>query len=990
MSAYQVYLFGAPRLEYQQQPVPIDTRKALALLAYLLLNGEPQSRDTLAALLWPESDQKSARAALRRTLSALRAALNEEIVDFGREIITIHPGRELWCDVMAFQSRLDEIHQHGHPVEQVCGRCLIPLQEAAELYKADFMAGFSLRDSAAFDDWQFFEADRLRRKLASVLERLVAIHGDQGDFQPALEVARRWLTLDLLNEAAHRALIMLYAQNGQRNAALRQYRECVRILDQELGVPPLDETTHLYEAVKENRFEKMGIRDYLSGGSSQPTLVSDQPPLVREQPPLITDLYPLVGRAPEWEELTRLYGGIRQDGVFAALTGEIGIGKSRLAQDFITHQQGRGAIALSARCYAGESNLAYTPLIDLLRQGINQAEGQNWWQGLNPHWLSEITLLIPEISESLPELPALLPANGFGAQNRFYEGVCQILIALVGGTLPGIIFIDNLEWVDQSTLDLLAYLARRMKGRPIFLFVTWQTETSPTTEILDQILNDAVWQGYGIHLPLSALQPSQAHELIDRIAPDDQQISPVFKNRLAKVSEGLPYMLVEYLQAALKGEISTELVPGDHWPVPTSLRGLLQNRLAGLSGSALQILQAAAVIGRTFNFDLLQTASGRAEEEIIQGIEELLAHNLILEELDQTAIDLSTAHYDFKHEQMRDLILEKVSLIRRRLLHRRIAEALEGQERFKSLRSQSGQIAYHYQQAGFPEKAAEYYFQAGLQDCNIHANADALSHYQAALALGYPKKPDVLVELGDLYTLKGDYPQAIQHYEAAAAFDVPDLLPVIEQKIGQIYLRRGQWEQAASHFEAALFDLAAYPAEQRKAFQSRVYANLSLAFHHRGQTERAASLADKALTIAKEGDDSLALAQAHNLLGILARSDHQFEQAVQHLEQSLSFARQLDNPQAQIAALNNLALAQTDLRNLEVAIETIRQAIDESLILGDRHLEAALRSNHADMLREAGRTEEAMQQLKQAASIFAEIGQSAEDWEPEIWKLVEW
>ena len=265
MPDYRLYLFGAPRLEYQEQPVAIDTRKALALLAYLLIENQPQSRDTLATLLWPESDQTSARAALRRTLSPLRSALNSDIIDFGRELIAIHPGGDLWCDVIDFQAQLAECRNHGHPEDHTCPRCLNPLQEAVILYQDDFMAGFGLRDSAGFDDWQFFETDRLRRELAAALERLIANQEAQGDFQAALDNARRWLSLDPLNETAHRALIALYAQSDQRNAALRQYRECVRILDQELGVPPLEETTRLYETVKENRLEKQVVGDIVFG-----------------------------------------------------------------------------------------------------------------------------------------------------------------------------------------------------------------------------------------------------------------------------------------------------------------------------------------------------------------------------------------------------------------------------------------------------------------------------------------------------------------------------------------------------------------------------------------------------------------------------------------------------------------------------------------------------------------------------------------------------
>lgn len=989
MSAYQVYLFGAPRLEFQGQQVAIDTRKALALLAYLLLSGEPQSRDTAAVLLWPESDQSSARAALRRTLSTLRSALNDELVEFGREIIAIQPGDDLWCDVIAFQARLADCRTHDHPAEQVCERCLVPLQEAAELYKGDFMSGFSLRDSAAFDDWQFFEADRLRRDMARVLEHLAAIAGDRSDFESALEHARRWLALDMLNEAAHRALILLYAQSGQRNAALRQYRECVRILDQELGVPPLNETTRLYEAVKGNSFEELITSQRFSTSKNRTLIDLNHPSLAVDQPSIETGNLPLVGRESEWSEMVRLYESIHQDGIFTALTGVTGIGKTRLAQDFSAHIQSRGAVTLSVSCYAGESSLAYTPITDLIRQGISLASGQNWWQALNPHWLSEISLLLPELSDSHPDLPPPQPVDSFGAQNRFYEAICQMLTALVKGLSPGFIFIDNLEWADESTLDLLAYLARRLHGRPIFILATWRTETSPVTGILEQMLNDAVRKGYGSHISLPALHTTQALELIDRVAKNDPHLPQTFINQLVEESDGLPFMLIEYLQAAMEGEIPSQS-DAEYWPVPAGLKGLLQSRLALLSGSASQILQAAAIIGRTFDVELLQSTSGRSEEEIILGIEELLERDLIREDGNQAALEVPALRFNFKHEQLRALVLEETSLIRRRLLHRRTAEALEEMQRLKSLPFQSGQIASHYQHAGSLDKAAYHYFQAGLEDRTIHANADALTHFQSALALGYPQKTAVMIELGDLYTLKGDYPQAIQQYESAASFDEPTLLPSIEQKIGQVYLRRGQWELAACHFEAALFDLDAIPPQGRKAFEARVRADLSLAFYHRGLTDQAASLADEALTLAEAGDDPLALAQTQNLLGILARAERQYEQALEHLEQSLSYTLLLDNPQGQIAALNNLALAQANLGKAQMALETIQRAIDETLLLGDHHQEAALRSNYADMLRAAGDTEAAIEQLKQAAVIFAEIGQSAENWEPEIWKLVEW
>ena len=211
MSSYRVFLLGAPRIEFNLQPVAVDTRKALALLAFLILNGEPQSRDTVAAFLWPELDQSSARGALRRTLSTLRRALHKDMVDFGREVIALKPDSGLWCDVVAFRTRLVDIKSHGHPENQVCFRCQVPLTEAAEIYRGDFLAGFSLRDSVEFDNWQFLQAEQLRRELSGVLDRLVLVHGEQREFTAALEYARRWLSLDQLNEAAHRSLMKLYA-----------------------------------------------------------------------------------------------------------------------------------------------------------------------------------------------------------------------------------------------------------------------------------------------------------------------------------------------------------------------------------------------------------------------------------------------------------------------------------------------------------------------------------------------------------------------------------------------------------------------------------------------------------------------------------------------------------------------------------------------------------------------------------------------------------
>jgi DNA-binding SARP family transcriptional activator/predicted ATPase/class 3 adenylate cyclase len=251
MARLRLYLLGPPRIERDGEPIKVDTRKAIALLAHIAITGESHRRDSLVNLLWPEYDQAHGRAALRRTLSALRKALAGKWLDTDRESVGLNPNADVWLDVNQFRSHLDECLTHGHPATQVCPACLSPLTNAVDLYRDDFLSGFSLKDSFNFDDWQFFQADGLRREMVSALARLVQCHTVRGEFESAIGHARHWLALDRLDESAHHQLMQLYAWSDQRSAALRQYQECVRILRSALGVAPQESTTALFQAIQE-------------------------------------------------------------------------------------------------------------------------------------------------------------------------------------------------------------------------------------------------------------------------------------------------------------------------------------------------------------------------------------------------------------------------------------------------------------------------------------------------------------------------------------------------------------------------------------------------------------------------------------------------------------------------------------------------------------------------------------------------------------------
>jgi DNA-binding SARP family transcriptional activator len=1040
MSQLKLFLLGTPRVECGGAPIEVDTRKAIALLAYLAVTRRAHSRDALATLLWPEHDQTRARAVLRRTLSALNKALDGDWLDADRESIGLRRnpgvgggGEQIWIDADQFAERLAACRAHGHPPSEVCARCLAPLAEAAALYRDDFMAGFSLRDSPNFDDWQFFQAESLRRDLASALERLMRGYSAQGDFEPAIGYARRWLSLDSLHEPAYRHLMELYAWAGQRGAALHQYRECVRILEHELGVAPLEETTRLYQAIKENQAPPPPTqnREPPRGHptENQPGSVIPNPLPVGDMQPA-TDYgqhqeYPLVGRAAEWAVLNEFYAGIGENGRVIVLEGEGGIGKTRLAEEFLAHARARGAATIAARCYEGESGLAYSPFMAVLRAALRQPRAADGLAGLPAHWLNEAARLLPDLATLRPDLPPALPLDGPGAQSRFFEGVSQILLAAAHSARPGVLFFDDLQWADAASLDLLAYLVRRLRGQPVLLLQAWRSEQAATGNRLRRMLAGELRDGAAKILPLARLSRSAVQELVRSVAANGLALPDTINEQLHRETEGLPLFLVEYLNA-LTAEGAQD------WSLPSGARDLLRARLAAVSETGWQLLTTAAAIGRSFDFDTLRAASGRGDEETVAGLEALIGQGLVVEarnaEIRDWRLEIalsspisnlqslsSSPVYDFSHEKLRALVYEETSLARRRLLHRRVAEALAGHGRNPhELGALAGQIAHHYRLAGQESLAAEYFKLAGEHARALYANTEALAHFRAALALGHPAAAALYTAIGDLQTLTGEYGAALMSYETAAALCDPDALAEIERKLGQIHDRRGEWDLADSHVRAALaalgdsaesgmesvvrtpLSVATSQEQQTKDYglrateRARLYADWSLIAYHRGQTGRALELGHQALALAEGAGDTRTLAQVHNILGILGRSQGDLDNASHHLALSLALAETLDDPGIRVAALNNLALARGASDDIAGALKLAETALALCVSQGDRHREAALHNNLSDLLYAAGQPDAAMAHLKRAVSIFAEIGLESGDIQPEIWKLVEW
>ncbi len=892
MKSLSIWLLGTPRVVVDGAPWSVDTRKATGLLAFLAVTGHAHSRAVVASLLWPDAPTDQSRNTLRRTLSTLRAALGDGRVVSDRDSIALDL-EGAWFDLAAFR------RVAGDPAAD-----LAALIEAGELHRDDLLAGFALRDSPAFDDWQRDLADAIRRERAALLDRVVDLLTDAGRFDDGVALARQRLGLDPLHEPTHRRLIELYGAAGRRGDAIAQYRECVRVLDRELAVAPLGATTAAYDAISTGIVVAAGV---------------ERPP-----PERVGEL-PLVGRAVELRRLTEAFEAIVDDGAAIVIEGESGVGKTRLAAEAIGGFARRGARVIVARAHAGERGLAYGALAQLLQAAIASRD-----EPLAPALRDELARLLPALGAA-PGGDLEQP----GARLRFLESACDVIAGASHGK-GVVVFVDDLQWCDSASLDALAYLARRLRGRRLLLLCTRRSD-EPDPERRYAPLTDRAQR-----VALARLRREHIIDLARQMGLDQAAADEVFRD-----SEGLAAFVAELLR------------PGRPEQPSGGVREAIEARLDAASEAAAQVLGAAALIGRTFDPGTIQAASGRPEEEVALALEELVARGLV------NALEDA---YEFGHERLRVLAEERLGPARRRALHRRIGDALRGR------RAEPAVFARHYELAGQDPPAAAAHAAAGDRARTLGAGAEAIAHYETALALGHPDLSLLHEAIGDLLTLRGEYRGALAAYDAAAAHCAQPHAGRLEHKLGGIHERRGDWQRAERHYQQAL-GFGADPAAVR--------SDLSRIAWRHGRLDEARTLALQALAVAEQVGADGPAAQAHNILGLLGCGR-------EHLERSLELSSQLVDPTIRIAALNNLARALADAGELRHAEERLGEALSLCAAQGDKHREAALRNNLADVLHKAGRHEGASGELERAVSILAAIGSEGDVLYPGVWDLLEW
>ena len=696
MPTLHLRLLGDFSLLYNDRQVTsLNTMRLQSLLAYLVLHRDvPQQRQHLAFLFWPDTTEAQARNNLRQLLHQLRQAFPavEHFLSADTHMLYWHPITPSHLDVAEFEQTLNLADAATRRNDQ--HELQAALEQADTLYRGELLPG-------CYDEWILPERERLRQHHFQALERLLRLFEKQGHTVTAIRYAQRLLALDPLSEDRYRQLMRLFALNNDRASALHVYHTCVTTLQREMGLDPDPATREVYEQLMQQ----------------------ETPPIqaITHQPlPAATPTF--IGREREWEQLHDAWQRTDAGPHFVLVTGEAGVGKSRLAEEFLLWVSQQGAVTAKARSYAAEGQLSLTPVTEWLRsEGLRAPLRQ-----LDQVWLIEVVRLLPELLAEQPDLPHYESVTEYGQRQRFFEALARAILLT---PQPLLLLLDDLQWCDQETLAWLHFLLRFDPMARLLVVGCAREEELPQPHPLRTLLLHLRNTTRVTEIPLEPLDAAETAKLASQVAKREMEMDEGL--HLYHETGGYPLFVVEMVRADL-GRVSARSPEADHSQLedartlPPRMHAVLVGRLLQLSASAREFVELAATIGRPFTLDLLSTGGLADAESAVRALDELWYKRIVREH--------GANSYDFTHDKLREVAYGEISAPQRRMLHRRVAHALETIHA-SDLDAVSGQLASHYERSGMIEQALSYYQRAAAVAQGMYANEDAISLLSRSLEL---------------------------------------------------------------------------------------------------------------------------------------------------------------------------------------------------------------------------------------------------------------
>lgn len=756
-----VRLLGPVQLSRADQPVSMRGNKAMGLLAYLLSTKQAHSRQHLIDLLFDGPDDP--RASLRWILSELRKSIGSDFILADRQQIAFNFDSDYWLDVSHFEAG------------------------QTELYRGDFLEGLNVRDAFGFEEWTLFERERLRKIYQNALVGRLAEVTSQENIPAIIETAHKLLQLDNLREEWYRALIEAYARQGRREAALAQFDLCRQTLKAELGIEPSAETTALDEQIRSGSFHSIP--------QQRQDIPLNSPPFL-EQPD--GDAGPLfVAREQELEQLDNfLIPAQSGQGRVIFVTGDAGSGKTSLLQEFILRAQRArpDLIVAGGNCNAftgvGDPYLPFREILVCLSGDvearweaglINTIQARRLWS-LIPHTVQALVDSGPDLLDIFIPGPALLqrataaasgeanwlsqlkqlvarrqseavPANLRQQTNLFEQ--YTIVLQELARRQPLLLVLDDLQWADAGSINLLFHLGRRLQRQRILIVGIYRPAEvalgRPSADSGEQerhplqaVINE-FQRNYGqIHINLNQ---SEGRSFINALLDSEPHRLPeTFKEALFQHSQGHALFTVEMLRGMQeRGDLTQDEQgrwvegPDLDWnTLPARIEGIIEERIGRLPVSQREILRAASVEGEIFTAEVVAQAQGDAAPEVVRLLSGSLdrQHRLVRSQGSRllSSEGQRLSHYQFRHILFQRYLYGSLDDTERAYLHEAVGNILEqlyqGQHETVAL-----QLARHFQMAGLIEKAVGYLQQAGRWAVRLSAHKEAIAHFTRALGL---------------------------------------------------------------------------------------------------------------------------------------------------------------------------------------------------------------------------------------------------------------
>ncbi|HEY9122266.1 MAG TPA: AAA family ATPase, partial [Brevefilum sp.] len=737
MNQLDVRLFGSMQLKRGDQPLTnFGSNKVRALFAYLVLeSSRPHQRRKLAAFLWPEIPETNALSNLRYSLSNLRKVLGDRSVQQPYLLITPHtvqfnPDSHYLLDTEEFEVQSTLSQQN--PLD------FVSLMNAADLYQGQFMEGFSIPDSIPFEEWVVVNRERFDRLAYEVLNRLASYYELIGEFGQAIGCAQRQIALDPWREEAHRLIMRCLYFSGQRSAAIGQYEACCKSLEFDLGIEPNPDTTALFKAIRANK---------LPAPPSPPAFFLRSPSLQQEHPDFVD----------RQEPLDRLHTALDQamdgHGEVLLISGSAGQGKTALVKEFVQQalesHPNLAAAWGNSQAYFGSGD-PFLPFREILEMLTGQVE-HRWEAGAISHdharrlWhltapcaralvqhgpeligtfisgsslLQRVSFILREVPAWLSRLRNLvdpIPERHPITRQDLIQQYDRVL-SEISHHVPLLIFVDDLQWADQSSLDLFFCLARQLSSAHILLVGAFRPIQDPSSAdaaspSLVDMVNELRLQYGDILIDLDKFT---ARSFIDDyIDQDPNRLGEDFRDQLYTYTHSHPLYTVEMLfdlqqrGDLVKNQIGEWIVsPGLNWDhLPPRIEAAIDERLSHLPADYLAMLKIASVEGERFTVEVLADVHHIDEEEALIRMREELDHGFRLVQADSSRrIDGERlTKYRFRHILFQKYLYDHLDTVQRVELHEAVGKAME--ERYAGgLEELSLPLAIHFELAGLDDK----------------------------------------------------------------------------------------------------------------------------------------------------------------------------------------------------------------------------------------------------------------------------------------------